>query len=118
MVPKETIRDTDFDDPLLQPLARRLLSGTTPAAILAECETDTQRTVYSEAFALNAEITQENADSVAEDCLRTIRQARVQRQIDDIRAQLDTCSGDEKAAKLKELIALSNELARLKRAAH
>ncbi len=118
MVPKETIRDTDFDDPLLQPLARRLLSGTTPAAILAECETDTQRTVYSEAFALNAEITQENADSVAEDCLRTIRQTRVQRQIDDIRAQLDTCGGDEKAAKLKELIALSNELARLKRAAH
>ena len=118
MVPKETIRDTDFDDPMLQPLARQLLSGVTPAAILAECETDTQRTVYSEAFALNAEITQENADSVAEDCLRTIRQARVQRQIDDIRAQLDTCSGDEKAAKLKELIALSNELARLKRAAH
>ena len=55
---------------------------------------------------------------MAEDCLRTIRQARLQRQIDDIRAQLDTCGSTEKADMLKELLTLSNELARLKRAVH
>ena len=41
-----------------------------------------------------------------------------QRQIDDIRAQLDTCGSAEKADMLKELLTLSNELARLKRAVH
>ena len=118
LMPKDAVRDTDFDDPQLHMLAQKLLAGSSPAAILAECETEQQRVAYSEAFALNAEITQDNAATVAEDCLRTIRQARLQRQIDDIRAQLDTCGSAEKADMLKELLTLSNELARLKRAVH
>ena len=118
LMPKDAVRETDFDDPQLHMLAQKLLAGSSPAAILAECETEQQRVAYSEAFALNAEITQDNAAAVAEDCLRTIRQARLQRQIDDIRAQLDTCGSAEKADMLKELLTLSNELARLKRAVH
>ena len=118
LMPKDAVRDTDFDDPQLHLLAQKLLAGSSPAAILAECETEQQRVAYSEAFALNAEITQDNAAAVAEDCLRTIRQTRLQRQIDDIRAQLDTCGSAEKADMLKELLTLSNELARLKRAVH
>ena len=118
LMPKDAVRDTDFDDPQLHMLAQKLLAGSSPAAILAECETEQQRVAYSEAFALNAEITQDNAAAVAEDCLRTIRQARLQRQIDDIRAQLDTCGSAEKADMLKDLLTLSNELARLKRAVH
>lgn len=118
LMPNGAVRDTDFDDPQLHMLAQKLLAGSSPAAILAECETEQQRVAYSEAFALNAEITQDNAAAVAEDCLRTIRQARLQRQIDDIRAQLDTCGSAEKADMLKELLTLSNELARLKRAVH
>ena len=118
LMPKDAVRDTDFDDPQLHMLAQKLLAGSSPAAILAECETEQQRVAYSEAFALNAEITQDNAAAVAEDCLRTIRQTRLQRQIDDIRAQLDTCGSAEKADMLKELLTLSNELARLKRAVH
>lgn len=118
LMPKDAVHDTDFDDPQLHMLAQKLLAGSSPAAILAECETEQQRVAYSEAFALNAEITQDNAAAVAEDCLRTIRQARLQRQIDDIRAQLDTCGSAEKADMLKELLTLSNELARLKRAVH
>lgn len=118
LMPKDAVRDTDFDDPQLHMLAQKLLAGSSPAAILAECETEQQRVAYSEVFALNAEITQDNAAAVAEDCLRTIRQARLQRQIDDIRAQLDTCGSAEKADMLKELLTLSNELARLKRAVH
>ena len=118
LMPKDAVRDTDFDDPQLHILAQKLLAGSSPAAILAECETEQQRVAYSEAFALNAEITQDNAAAVAEDCLRTIRQTRLQRQIDDIRAQLDTCGSAEKADMLKELLTLSNELARLKRAVH
>ena len=118
LMPKDAVRDTDFDDPQLHMLAQKLLAGSSPAAILAECETEQQRVAYSEAFALNAEITQDNAAAVAEDCLRTIRQTRLQRQIDDIRAQLDTCGSADKADMLKELLTLSNELARLKRAVH
>lgn len=118
LMPRDAVRDTDFDDPQLHRLAQNLLAGSSPAAILAECETEQQRVAYSEAFALNAEITQDNAAAVAEDCLRTIRQTRLQRQIDDIRAQLDTCGSAEKADMLKELLTLSNELARLKRAVH
>ena len=118
LMPRDAVRDTDFDDPQLHMLAQKLLAGSSPAAILAECETEQQRVAYSEAFALNAEITQDNAAAVAEDCLRTIRQNRLQRQIDDIRAQLDTCGSAEKADMLKELLTLSNELARLKCAVH
>ena len=43
LMPKDAVRDTDFDDPQLHMLAQKLLAGSSPAAILAECETEQQR---------------------------------------------------------------------------
>ena len=117
-MPADAVKPEDFDDPYLRQLAQKLLSGSPPAAILANCESEQERVIASETFALNAEITEENATTIAEDCLRTIRIARLQRQIDQVRLRLDELSGDEKGAALKELMTLSTEMARIKRAVH
>ncbi len=113
-----SVRVEDFDHPLLRSLAKQLLSGKTPAAILSACESETERQAISEIFALNAEITQENVMAITEDCLRTMRLGRIEGQIDAIRGSLDSLDGDAKAGALKELMALSAEMARLKRAVH
>ncbi len=117
-MPPEAVKAEDFDEPFLQKLAQKLLRGMAPAAILAECESEQERTNASEAFSLNAEITEENAAAMAEDCLRTIRIARLQQQIEQLKSSLDSMSTEDKSIALKEMMTLSNELARIKRAMH
>ena len=118
MAPDNTIHTTDFDHPLLRSLAEALLQGKPMAAIIAECEDDTQRQQISEMFVLNADIREDNATSMVEECLTKIRIARLQTQIDEINTQLPTLEAEEKTAALKELLTLSSELARIKRAVH
>lgn len=118
LLAENIVQADDFSDETMHKLAENLLAGKKPAAILAECESDAEQQRISEAFALNAEITEDNALAIAEDCLRTIRLERLTQQIDDIRTSLDSLSGDEKAVKLKELMTLSTEMARMKRAVH
>ena len=118
LIAENTVRPDDFDQPLMVSLAEKLLSGKTPAAILTEYETDAERQAISEIFALNAEITEENAMAITEDCLRTLRLRRIEEQIRAISGGLDQLDKDEKAGALKDLMALSAEMARLKRAIH
>lgn len=118
MAPDNTIHATDFDHPLLRSLAEMLLQNKTTAAIIADCEDDTQRQQISEMFVLNADIREDNAASMVEECLTKIRIARLQAQIDELNTKLATLEAEEKTAALKELLTLSSELTRLKRAVH
>lgn len=116
--PDGAVKAQDFDHPLLRSLAEMLLAGKTTAAILAECENDGQRQQVSEMFVLNADIRDDNASMMMEECLNKIRVARLQKQIDELNEKLNVLAAEEKAAALKELLTLSAELTRLKRAVH
>lgn len=118
MAPDNTIHASDFDHPLLHSLAEMLLQGKSTAAIIAECESDGDRQQISEMFVLNADIREDNAAAMAEECLSKIRIARLQTQIDELNNKLSTLEAEEKTAALKELLTLSAELTRLKRAVH
>lgn len=116
--PENVIHAADFDHPLLRSLAEMLLQGKSTAAIIAECESDADRQQISEMFVLNADIREDNATAMAEECLAKIRIVRLQAQIDELNDKLNTLEAEEKTVALKELLTLSSELARLKRAVH
>ena len=117
-MPENAVRAEDFSDIQLKKIAESLLRGESPAAILSACETEQEKEAVNEAFATDVKITAENAATITEDCLRTLRIQRLQSRIDELRSGLDTLPAEDKAAALKELMALSSEQARIRRAAH
>lgn len=118
LAPEDAIRAEDFDTPLIRQLAEKLLSGTSPASILSQCENDQDRQEISDLFALDIQINEENAASMAEQCLNTVRVHRLQKQIDDISANLNNLDNENKQEELKQLMALTTELNRIKRLVH
>jgi len=116
--PAGAVHAEDFDHPLLRSLAAKLLKNIPVVAILSECDNDTERQQISEMFVLNADIRDENASTMMEECLAKIRIVRLQKQIDELNEKLNTLEADEKTAALKELLTLSAELTRIKRAVH
>ena len=118
IAPNGAIHPQDFDHPLLRSLAELLLQKKTPAAIIETYENDAERQQISEMFVLNADIREDNAAAMVEECLIKIRITRLQRQIDEITEKLSVLDPEEKNSALKELLTLSSELTRLKRAVH
>lgn len=118
LAPENAIRAEDFDTPLIRQLAEKLLSGMSPASILSECENDQDRQEISDLFALDIQINAENAASMAEQCLNTVRVHRLRKQIDEISANLNNLDNENKQDELKQLMALTTELNRIKRLVH
>ena len=118
LAPENAIRAEDFDTPLIRQLAEKLLSGMLPASILSECENDQDRQEISDLFALDIQINAENAASMTEQCLNTVRVHRLQKQIDEISANLNNLDNENKQDELKQLMALTTELNRIKRLVH
>ena len=118
LAPENAIRAEDFDTPLIRQLAEKLLSGMSPASILSECENDQDRQEISDLFALDIQINAENAASMTEQCLNTVRVHRLQKQIDEISANLNNLDNENKQDELKQLMALTTELNRIKRLVH
>ena len=118
LAPENAIRAEDFDTPLIRQLAEKLLSGMSPASILSECENDQDRQEISDLFALDIQINAENAASMAEQCLNTVRVHRLRKQIDEISANLNNLDNENKQDELKQLKALTTELNRIKRLVH
>lgn len=113
---ENAVRAEDFDDPAMRALAEALLSGKSPAALIAECESDQARRLISEALAPDADINRENAAAITEDCLRAIRLKRLETQMAALLQGMDALSSEEKTAAMRQYVALNNEKTRLKRA--
>lgn len=118
LMPENAVVAEDFDVPLLRGVADKLLHGQSPAAILSTCENEQDMQQISETFALNIEITEENAGKIVEDCLRSIRIQRLDWEINEKFSKLGTMAPDEKKLAMQEIKTLSDERARMKRAAH
>ena len=116
-VSNTVIQPDDFNDERLKTWSSLLINGRHPADILDGCETEQERSLASEIFAMNNEINSGNADAIAEDCLLAIRRGRIIKKMDEIHLRISSMDKEEKEKALRELVLLSNEAARLKAAA-
>lgn len=118
LAPENAIKPDDFDTPLIKQMAQQLLSGMKPAAIVGQYDSEQDRQEINDLFSLNIQIDKENAAGMVAQCLNAIRLNRLQQQIDEIRARLDTLEGAEKAEELRQLMTLTNEVTRIKKQMH
>ena len=115
-VPRDTVKETDFLHPDLREAAKHLLNGRTPADIMGdENVSGDVRQAAGEAFSMLTNADKDHAAQIAADCLRNLQIQRIQQEINRMTELMKTAETAEKQGEaLKEVAALSKELARLK----
>ncbi len=116
MVPRDTVKETDFQHPALREAAQYLLNGRSPADIMGdEGLAENVRQAAGEAFSMLTNTDQEHAALIAADCLRHLQIQHIQQEISGLTELMKSAETAEKQGEaLAEVAALSKELARLK----
>ena len=115
-VPGDMVKETDFLHPALREAAVHLLNGRSPADLMGdENVSDEVRQAAGEAFSLLTNTEKDQAALIAADCLRNLQIQHIQQEINKMTELMKNAATAEKQTEaLKELTALSKELARLK----
>ena len=115
-LPEGMVKESDFSNGVLRQIAGSLLLGKKPADIIADSDAgDDFRQAAGETFSLLTELELDNAATIAGDCLRNLQIQRIQQEIQTMTDLMRTAqSAEQRAEALKEVTALSKELARLK----
>ena len=114
-LPSGMVKPEDFSDDILRTIAEKLLRGVKPAQVIADAELDAERQAAGETFSMLSDQEKENAAAVAEGYLRNIQIQHIQQEINAMTELMRLAETPEKRAEtLKEVMALSKELARLK----
>ena len=114
-LPDGMVQESDFTDDGLLSLYRAIANGERPAEIMTGAESDAERQAAGEVFSLLSDAEKENAAAIAGDCLRNLRVQHTQRAIQTMTEMMHGIENEEKRSEiLKEIAALSKELAHLK----
>lgn len=115
-VPRDMVKETDFLHPSLREAAKLLLDGRTPADIMGDENVSGEvREAAGEAFSMLTNTDKDHAAQIAADCLRNLQIQRIQQEINQMTELMKTAETAEKQGEaLREVAALSKELARLK----
>ena len=113
-MPKELFRPEDIRDEGLRAIAEKLLAGVTPAMILEEASVE-ERELAASVFSDQAFQQEEDALTVAADCLRRLRLARLEEQMTAARKQAaEETDPDRRKAALERVMRLNAEMTKLK----
>ena len=117
-MPKELFRPEDIRDEGLRAIAEKLLSGVTPAMILEDASLE-ERELAGSVFAEQAFQQEEDALTVAADCLNKLRLARLEEEMTQARrtAAAETDPEKRKSA-LERVMRLNAEMTKLKQPNH
>lgn len=110
MANEQLSRDVSFESAFVTPLyariAKRLLDGDKPAAILEQLE-DAEREEAAQALMMENNIDRDQITRAVTDCLDKIERYRRKKQIDDLREKI---KNETSSAKRAELLALLTQL--------
>ena len=117
-MPKELFRLEDIRDGGLRAIAEKLLSGLTPAMILEEASLE-ERELAASVFAEQTFQQEEDALTVAADCLKKLRLARLEEQMTLARQEAAAEPDPEKRkSALERVMRLNAEMTKLKQPNH
>ena len=111
-LPEGFLVESDFNDPAIKTIARGLLNGKSPAAIMDEMESDEDRVLAGELFNRLPDLGKEEALSAAEDCLNVIRTNRINQRISMLNEEVRSQEGEQKLLTLQLIRELRTELER------
>ena len=109
-LPDNFIQASDFEHEGLKEIVDLLLSGTSPAAIMAQADSDEKRSLIGELFNQPPEISAEDAFAAAEDCLRKMRIEKLNRRIQQLLDEVRVMEGEQKTMTLHLIRELQTEM--------
>lgn len=104
-----TVTEADFITPERRELARKLLSGMSPGAILEEMEDDEARARAASVMQVESGAQGEQELRMVGDCLRVLGRKRIERQIAELTQKAAGLKGDEKRDVLLRIQELTRE---------
>jgi len=113
-IDQSLLEDVEFTEPLYQELARQLMEGATPSAILDEVADEAEKRAIAEIFGTELKGEEEQALRIASDCLTRMRRYRIEQRITALRQEIDTATAEGKRGLMAQVVALMEELKRLK----
>lgn len=113
-LPDGLVRDSDFEDSLVKPIAVMLLAGKSPAEILGTLDGEAERSLASAIFSRMTDMDPEQAVRAADDCLQAIRMSKLNKRIAQLAQEVTAQEGSEQTVTLHLIQELQLELARLK----
>ncbi len=113
-LPEGMVQASDFEDPLVRPIAEALLSGKKPAEILGMLDGEDERRLASSLFGRMTDMDPEQAIQAADDCLQTIRVEKLNQKIAKLAEDVKTQEGSQQTVTLHLIQELQLELVRLR----
>lgn len=113
-LPEGMVQASDFEDPLVRPIAEALLSGKKPAEILGMLDGEDERRLASSLFGRMTDMDPEQAIQAADDCLQTIRVEKLNQKIAKLVEDVKTQEGSQQTVTLHLIQELQLELVRLR----
>ncbi|MDO4483633.1 MAG: toprim domain-containing protein [Clostridia bacterium] len=113
-IPEGVMTQEDFEDPLLKELYLRLASGSSPAALVEEQETEQARAKVSALLLTPPGEDKDQLIQMAQDCLTALRLQRIEKRLGEIMQSINSLTGPEKTAAMAEVAALSTRKKELK----
>ena len=115
-LPGDIVSEEDFSDPLLKSLYTQLAKGRSPASLVEEQDSDELRARVSQLLLTPPGDDTDQLISMAHDCLNALRRKRIEDRMQEVMRTINTLQGDQKAAALAEVSALTAQLKSLKQA--
>lgn len=114
-LPENFLKADDFLSPAFCDIAQKMLEGQSPSAIMANLENDSLRSLAGKLFIRENSDDRETALAAAEECLSTLRQQRIGRELDLLRKSMEKQDAEEKQESLREYMRLSSQLSKMSR---
>lgn len=113
-MPGDIISADDFTLPLLKTLYNGLIHGRTPASLVEDQATDTDRAEVTRLLLTPAVNDTNESLAMANDCLKRLKRRRIESRIQELTTLIATASGADKLPLMKEFQQLSLQLNKLK----
>ena len=108
----DTVSEQDFTDPMAQAIARHLIAGVSPMALMDLMETDRERALAAQILGQELVIVPDNTEKSVEDLIRQIRLDKLAQAMEQAKAALTLAKGDERRTLIDRIQQLSMEMDR------
>ncbi len=113
-IPKDMIKEKDFDDDELKSLYRELADGASPASLPDLAPDEASRSRYTRLLLSPAAGSKDEMIAMANDCLVRIQKRRLENRYDKLTQEIASADGEQLSALLAEAKEVSDKLRKLK----
>ncbi len=113
-LPRDIVAPEEFEDPVLRGLCEALINGESAASLMEQQVDEAGRASLGNILALETDVDDDGLMKMAQDCVKKMRIARLERELDAIQKSLPNLPDDERAQETQRAFVLMKQLSDMK----